>query len=63
MLNSFMHGKGIFIADIYFLNSPFPLAGVVKICQVQLTLPLHLFLSMVFSANSFPVDLWKGTEQ
>lgn len=31
--------------------------------KFRLTLPLHLFLSMIFSANSFPVDLWKETEQ
>lgn len=41
-----------------------PLAVVAKSSyKVQLTLPLHLFLSMIFSANSFPVDLWKETEQ
>lgn len=29
--------------------------------NLQLTLPRHLFLSMIFKANSFPVDL--RTEQ
>ncbi len=44
MLNSFMPGKGIWIADIYFLNSPFPLAGVVK----SLSSPTHFASAFVF---------------
>jgi len=57
-----MAGKGIVMAGIFSVDSP--LAVVAKSSKkVQLTLPLHLFLSMIFSANSFPVDLWKETEQ
>lgn len=62
MLKSFMAGKGIFIAGIFSIH-PFHWLVLQKVCKVQLTLPLHLFLSMIFSANSFPVDLWKEPEQ